>query len=331
MDGPGVLATGDVLSWRMPIPNRSTGSQWPELPYAQGRETWSTLHLWTQVVGKVRLVQTPWVNHSWHVPLYVTVRGLTTSPIPYDGRTLEIEFDLLAHRLTMRADDGAERTIPLVAQPVAEFYHVVMQELVALGMPVHIHTTPNEIADAIPFERDVAPRRYDAEYATRLWRALLQIDRVLKEFRARFIGKCSPVHFFWGSFDLAVTRFSGREAPPHPGGVPNFPDWVAREAYSHEVSSAGFWPGGGAIEHPAFYSYAYPAPAGFAGARVEPAGAFYSAALGEFILPYDAVRSAASPDEALLAFLQSTYEAAADLAGWPRTALERNLVPAGHH
>jgi len=194
-------------------------------------------------------------------------------------------------------------------------------------MPVRIHTTPNEIADAVPFERDLAARRYEPEQATALWRALLQIDRVLKEFRARFIGKCSPVHFFWGSFDLAVTRFSGREAPPHPGGVPHFPDWVAREAYSHEVSSAGFWPGGGAIEHPAFYSYAYPAPLGFAVARVAPPAASYAAALGEFILPYDAVSAAASPDEALLAFLQSTYEAAADLGAWPRAALERELVP----
>jgi hypothetical protein len=310
----------------MPTRNGSTSAQWPELPFAQGRETWSTLHLWTQVVGKVRLVQTPWVNHSWHVPFYVTVRGLTTSPIPYGGRTLEIDFDLSTQRLAMRTDDGAERVIPLVAQPVAAFYDAVMHGLAELGMPVRIHTMPNEIADAVPFERDVAPRHYEPEYAARLWRALLQIDRVLKAFRARFIGKCSPVHFFWGSFDLAVTRFSGREAPPHPGGVPNFPDWVAREAYSHEVSSAGFWPGGGAIDYPAFYSYAYPAPQGFATARIEPEAAFYATALGEFVLPYEVVRSAASPDETLLAFLQSTYEAAADLGGWPRAALERDLI-----
>ncbi len=311
----------------MAKPNRSTSAQWPELSYAAGHDTWSTLHLWTQVVGKVRLVQTPWTNHSWHVPLYVTVRGLTTSPIPYGGRTLELEFDFVAHRLRLRTDDGAERAVALVEQPVATFYGAVMAHLAELGTPVHVHTTPNEMADAVPFERDTAPRRYDPEQATRLWRALLQIDRVLKEFRAHFIGKCSPVHFFWGSFDLAVTRFSGREAPPHPGGVPNFPDWVAREAYSHEVSSAGFWPGGGAVEYPAFYSYAYPAPAGFGSAVVAPAAASFATALGEFVLPYDAVRTSASPDETLLAFLQSTYVAAADLAKWPRAALERTLGP----
>lgn len=309
----------------MAAANRSTGADWPELSYAAGRETWSTLHLWSQVVGKVRLVRTPWTNHSWHVPLYVTVRGLTTSPIPYGGRALEIDFDFLEHRLTLRTDDGGERTVPLIAQPVARFYAAVMRCLDELAMPVRIHTMPSEIADAVPFERDTAPRRYDPEQATRLWRALLQVDRVLKEFRARFIGKCSPVHVFWGSFDIAVTRFSGREAPPHPGGVPNFPDWVAREAYSHEVSSAGFWPGGGAVDYPAFYSYAYPAPAGFAQATVAPAAASYSTALGEFLLPYDAVRAAPSPDEALLEFLQSTYEAAANLADWPRAALERRF------
>jgi len=308
--------------------NRSTSAQWPELSYAAGHDTWTTLHLWAQVVGKVRLVQAPWTNHSWHVPLYVTVRGLTTSPIPYGGRTLEIDFDLIAHRLVLRTDDGAERMLPLAAQPVASFYAAVMAQLADLKMPLHIHTTPNEIADAVPFEQDTAPRRYEPEQATRLWQGLLQMDRVFKEFRARFIGKCSPVHFFWGSFDLAVTRFSGREAPPHPGGVPNFPDWVAREAYSHEVSSAGFWPGGGPVEYPAFYSYAYPAPEGFAAAKVGPAAASFSTALGEFLLPYDAVRTATSPDETLLEFLQSTYEAAANLAKWPRAALERKLGPA---
>ena len=307
--------------------NRSTGAQWPELSYAAGHDTWTTLHLFSQVIGKVRLVQTPWTNHSWHVPLYVTVRGLTTSPIPYGGRALEIELDLVAHRLSIRSDDGSERMLPLIAQPVASFYAEVMRILGELRMPVRIHTTPSEIADAVPFERDTAARAYDPEQATRLWRALLEIDRVFKEFRARFIGKCSPVHLFWGSFDLAVTRFSGREAPPHPGGVPNFPDWVAREAYSHEVSSAGFWPGGGAVDYPAFYSYAYPAPPGFAAATVAPAAASFSTALGEFLLPYDAVRTAPLPDETLLEFLQSTYEAAANLAQWPRAALERRLGP----
>lgn len=311
----------------MSVHNRSTGADWPELSYAAGHDTWTTLHLWAQVIGKIRLVRTPWTNHSWHVPLYVTVRGLGTSPIPYDGRTLEIDFDFLEQRVTFRTDDGSERAVALVAQPVARFYAAVMQAMDELAMPVHLHTTPSEIADAVPFEQDDAPRRYEPAQATAFWRALLQIDRVLKEFRARFIGKNSPVHFFWGSFDIAVTRFSGREAPQHPGGVPNFPDWVAREAYSHEVSSAGFWPGGGPVEYPAFYSYAYPAPEGFAAAKVSPAAASFSTALGEFVLPYDAVRTTPSPDDTLLEFLQSTYEAAADLAKWPRAALERRLGP----
>jgi hypothetical protein len=311
-------------------PNRSKNEDWPDLPFARLRETCTTLQLWTQVVGKIRLVQTPWTNHSWHVPLYVTVRGLTTSPIPYGGRSFEIDFDLLEHRLLVLTSDGAEKIIPLAARPVAEFYRDVRQALNELQLDVNIHTTPNEIPDAIPFERDSQPRHYDRGYATAFWRALVQIDRVFKEFRARFIGKCSPVHFFWGSFDLAVSRFSGREAPPHPGGVPHFPDWVAREAYSHEVSSAGFWPGGGAIEYPAFYSYVYPAPQGFSLARVHPSAAFFSKELGEFILPYDEVRVAASPDETLLDFLQSTYEAAAAHGHWDRAALERDgFVPRG--
>lgn len=311
----------------MTPPNRSKGAEWPDLPLAEWRDTCTTFHLWTQVVGKIRLVQTPWTNHSWHVPLYVTARGLTTSPIAYGGRAFEIDFDLLEHRLLIRASDGAERIIPLVPRPVCDFYHEVLQALAELGIRVRIRTTPNEIADAIPFERDTEHRHYDREYATRFWRALVQIDRVLKEFRSRFIGKCSPVHFFWGSFDLAVTRFSGREAPLLPGGFPNLPDWVAREAYSHEVSSAGFWPGSGAIQYPAFYAYAYPAPEGFAQAPVRPAEAFYSKELGEFILPYDVVRTAASPDETLLGFLQSTYEAAAERGHWDRAALERELPP----
>jgi Family of unknown function (DUF5996) len=309
------------------LPNRSKSADWPSLPLAEWRDTCTTLHLWTQIVGKIRLVYTPWTNHSWHVPLYVTARGLTTSPIAYGGRTFEIDFDLLEHRLVIRASDGAERAIALAPRAVCDFYRELLQALVELGIRVRIHTTPNEIADAIPFERDTGHRHYDREYATRFWRALVQIDRVFKEFRSRFIGKCSPVHFFWGSFDLAVTRFSGREAPPLPGGFPNLPDWVAREAYSHEVSSAGFWPGGGAIQYPAFYSYAYPAPAGFSQATVQPSGAFYSEDLGEFIVPYDAIRTAASPDEALLEFLQSTYTAAAEGGHWDRAVLERELPP----
>jgi len=311
----------------MNVLNRSTTSDWPELPFAELSETAATLHLWTQVVGKIRLARTPWTNHSWHVPLYVTARGLGTSLIPYGGRSFEIDFDLLRHRLVIQGTDGAERSVPLQPGSVAAFYANVLEALAGLGFEIRIHTTPSEVADGVPFEKDTQERRYDREMATRFWRALAQIDRVLKEFRARFIGKCSPVHFFWGSFDLAVTRFSGREAPPHPGGIPNFPDWVAREAYSHEVSSAGFWPGGGGVEQPSFYSYAYPAPDGFAKARVSPSAAYFSNELGEFLLAYDEVRSATSPDEVLLAFLQSTYEAAANLAKWDRAALERELVP----
>jgi hypothetical protein len=313
----------------MTVRNRTTTSDWPELPFEALSETAATLHLWTQIVGKIRLARTPWTNHSWHVPLYVTARGLGTSLIPYGGRSFEIDFDLLHHRLVIRVTDGAERSLPLEPGPVSVFYRKLLETLSELGFEIRIHTTPNEIADAIPFEKDTKGRPYERESATHFWRALVQIDRIFKEFRASFIGKCSPVHFFWGSFDLAVTRFSGREAPPHPGGIPNFPDWVAREAYSHEVSSAGFWPGGSGVEQPSFYSYAYPVPDGFAKARVSPSAAYYSNELGEFLLPYDDVRRATSPDEVLLAFLQSTYEAAANLSSWDRAALERELVPSG--
>jgi hypothetical protein len=311
----------------MALPNRSTSADWPELPFEKWSDTAATLHMWTQIVGKIRLLQSPWTNHSWHVPLYLTARGLTTSPIPHGGRIFEIDFDFLEHQLVIQTIEGARRAIPLAPRSVADFYRAVLDDLRGLDLDVLIHTTPSEVADGIPFEKDTEHHSYDREYATRFWRALVQVDRVFKEFRARFIGKCSPVHFFWGSFDLAVTRFSGREAPRHPGGVPAFPDWVAREAYSHEVSSAGFWPGGGGIAYPAFYSYAYPAPAGFAQARVGPAGAAWSESLGEFLLPYQAVREAASPDEFLLEFLQSSYEAAANAAAWDRTALERELTP----
>ena len=295
---------------------------WPSLRVEDWSDTYATLHMWTQIVGKIRLVQTPWINHSWHVTLYVTARGLTTSPIPHGTRTFQIDFDFIAHRLVIRASDGGERTLPLAPRTVADFYEDVMAALADLGLPVRINPKPNEVPEAIPFPRDREHKSYDAEQANRCWRVLVEADRVMKAFRSRFIGKCSPVHFFWGAFDLAVTRFSGRPAPPHPGGVPNFPDWVAREAYSHEVSSCGFWPGGAGVPA-SFYAYAYPEPPGFAAAKVEPAAASYSTALREFLLPYDAVRTAASPDDVLLAFLQSTYEAAADLARWDRAALER--------
>jgi hypothetical protein len=302
---------------------RSLSSDWPALPYDDWADTATTLHLWTQIVGKIRLVQSPWTNHSWHVPLYLTARGLTTSPIPYHAHLFELTFDFLEHQLLIQSSHGGCRQVALEPRSVADFHAAVFSALYALGLEVHIQTTPSEIAGAIPFEQDTVHHHYDPEAAQRFWRTLLQADRVFKEFRARFLGKCSPVHFFWGSFDLAVTRFSGRPAPPHPGGIPHFPDWVAREAYSHEVSSAGFWPGGGGIAYPAFYSYAYPAPAGFAAAAVQPDGARWEPSLGEFLLPYERVRSAASPDAVLLDFLQSTYEAAAHGAGWDRAALER--------
>lgn len=303
------------------------GEAWPSLPLDEWKDTYATLHMWTQVAGKVRFALSPWVNHSWHVTLYVTSRGLTTSPIPYGERTFEIKFDFIDHRLVVETSGGDVKHIELRPRSVADFYGEVMSSLRGLGMDINIHTLPNEVADPVPFEKDVEHKSYDPEYANRFWRVLVQTDRLFKEFRAKFIGKCSPVHFFWGSFDMAVTRFSGRTAPPHPGGVPHLPDVVAREAYSHEVSSCGFWPGGGPIPYPVYYSYAYPAPEGFKDASVRPSAAFYSADLGEFLLPYDEVRKAEKPDTVLLDFLQSTYEAAADLAKWDRPALERDKLP----
>ena len=295
---------------------------WPELPYAAWRDTYATLHLWTQIAGKIRLSLTPWLNHSWHVVLYVSPRGLTTSPIPYGHRSFELEFDFLRHLLVVSTDDGARQEIALYPRTVADFYAELMTALSGLCIAVRIHETPNEIPDAIPFGEDRVHAAYDPVYAERHWRVLLQVHRVFSAFRTGFIGKCSPVHFFWGSFDLAVTRFSGSRAPLHPGGVPNLPDTVAREAYSHAVSSAGFWPGSPGIEYPAFYSYAYPEPEGFAAAPVKPAEAFYSDTLKEYVLPYDVVRTAPDPDRVLLAFLVSTYEAAAMGAKWDRAALE---------
>lgn len=302
---------------------RPTGKPaWPELPYPAWKDTCTTLQLWTQIVGKVRVALSPWLNHAWHVTLYVSARGLSTSPIPYGDRMFEIEFDFVAHRLEFRVSDGGRDALPLEPCTVAEFYRRVMAALASLGVPVVIDRQPNEISDAMAFDQDTVHAAYDADAAHRFWKILLQTHRVFSDFRTEFLGKCSPVHFFWGSFDLAVTRFSGRLAPVHPGGVPNLPDSIAREAYSHEVSSAGFWPGGGAIDYPAFYSYAYPAPAGFREARVRPDGAFFSEALGEFLLPYEVVRTAGDPDATLLAFLRDTYAAAADAANWDRSALE---------
>ena len=301
--------------------NASQSEAWPDLPYSAWQDTCSTPHLWTQVVGKVRLALTPWLNHSWHVPLYVNARGLTTSPMPYGSRSLEIQFDFIDHALDLQTSDGRRERLPLRPQSVADFYAAVMWVLAKLGTPVAINTYPAEIAGAIAFEQDRTHAAYDAQYANRFWRALVQADLVFKRFRTGFLGKSSPVHFFWGSFDLAVTRFSGRRAPLFAGKAPGVAPQVMQEAYSHEVSSAGFWPGGNGVDA-AFYSYAYPEPAGFRQTPVHPAQATFSESLGEFLLPYAAVRSASDPEAALLAFLQSTYEAAANSAKWDRTALD---------
>ncbi|MGA7325204.1 MAG: DUF5996 family protein [Rhodomicrobium sp.] len=296
---------------------------WPPLAYAQWQPTCKHLHLLTQIAGKVRLALTPWVNHSWHVPFYVSPRGLTTGAISYGADCFELTFDFLHHRLIIDASDGTQKILPLGAGSIARFYEAFFKVLGDLGIEVKISPLPNEVPDATPFAADVEARPYDEEAVLRFWQILRQSSRVLQLFRTRFVGKNSPVHFFWGSFDLAVTRFSGRPAPAHPGGIPNLPDAVTREAYSHEVSSAGFWPGGPGLEYPVFYSYAYPAPDGFAEAKVSPPEAFYSREFGEFVLPYEAMRTASDPESALLEFLQSTYEAAASLARWDRKALER--------
>jgi hypothetical protein len=295
---------------------------WPELPTAQWRDTSATLQLFTQIVGKIRLARSPWLNHSWHVTLYVTARGLSTSPIPDGKRSFQIDFDFIAHDLRISTSDGAERQLALSGHSVASFYKAVMTALGQLGIVVEIDEMPNELPEPIKFSQDTQHASYDGDAVERFFRILVNADRVFKQFRTGFLGKASPVHFFWGSFDLAVTRFSGRRAPRHPGGVPHLPDAVACEAYSHEVSSAGFWPGSGAIDYPAFYSYAYPEPPGYRATTVRPDAAFFSEALGEFILPYDAVRTAADPDQALLNFLQSSYEAAANAGKWDREALE---------
>ena len=300
----------------------SRPEDWPSLPLAAWDKTRATLHMWTQIIGKIRLAQAPLINHWWQVPLYVTSRGLTTTPIPYDARTFQIDLDFIEHVLRISVDDGRHDAFALQPRSVARFHAELMDRMHGLGLEVPIWTMPCEIEHPIRFEADHQHAAYDADFANRFWRVLVQTERVLTIFRARFLGKVSPVHFFWGSFDLAVTRFSGRRAPPHPG-APNIADRVTREAYSHEVSSAGFWPGGPGLPEPVFYAYAYPQPAGFAQAAVAPVSASYNTAFGEFLLPYDAVRQAAKPDDLLLEFLQSSYEAAADLGGWDRAALER--------
>jgi len=294
---------------------------WPEIPFEAWRETCSALHLYCQVVGKYRLARTPWVNHSWHATFYVDARGLTTSLIP-DASGIEIRFDLVSHAVIGKAADGRRAKIPLVPMSIAEFHARFCELVKHLGGIPQFDGRPNEIPDPIPFRDDRRPRPYDADAVARFFQALVSIDRIFHEFRTGFLGKVSPVHLFWGSFDLAVTRFSGRPAPLHPGGVPGLPDEVTREAYSHEVSSAGFWPGNGGTTFPAFYSYAYPAPKGFAEARVAPEGAYFDQRLGEFLLPYEVVQKSDEPEATLMAFLESTYRAAADLAGWDRDALE---------
>lgn len=298
-------------------------SKWPDLPYEGWKETRETLHRWLQIVGKIRLSKSPWLNHGWHSTLYVTARGLTTSVI-HDGElSFSIDFDFVVHELRIQRSNGTTSRFPLKSESVATFYNRCIEGLCDVGIDVKIFGQPNELVDALPFQKDQIHQTYDPEFANRFWRVLLETDRVMKIFRSRFIGKASPVHFFWGSLDLAVTRFSGRRAPEHPGGIPHLPDLVTREAYSHEVSSCGFWPGNDQFPTAAFYSYAYPQPDRFGFAAV-PEGAYYHPALREFILPYDIVRNASSPDDRLMEFLEATYGAAADLGNWDREALEHS-------
>jgi hypothetical protein len=302
---------------------RAAIESWPLLPLDAWEDTYATLHLWSQIVGKTRLALAPMTNHWWQVPLYVSARGLTTGPMPSGARSFEVELDFLEHVVWVRTSEGVTRTLPLKARPVAEFHREYRDLLASLGFEVRIRPVPVEMVRVVPFADDREHASYDAAAVRRCFQILVQADRLLKEFRGRFLGKCSPVHFFWGSFDLACTRFSGRKAPLHPGGAPNCPDYVMREAYSHECISAGWWPGGGVVREAAFYAYAYPEPAGLPQARILPREASYRGDVREFILPYEAVRTAADPDAAVLSFLQTTYDAAADLAGWDRAALER--------
>lgn len=303
------------------IPNRASDQEaLPALPFDSWKDTLATLHMWTQVVGKVRLALSPLVNHWWNVPFYLTGRGMTTSAMPYQQGAIEVRFDFIEHELVVESSDGRVIEMPLRAESVAEFYKRFMATLAEAGVAVKIWTMPVEIPDPIPFERDDKHASYDREAVHKFWRILVWVDQVFKEFRGGFQGKCSPVHFFWGSFDLAVTRFSGRPAPPRPGADP-----ITREAYSDEVSSAGFWPGGGDIKGPAFYSYAAPEPPGFGDRRIGPAAAFYHPQLKEFLLMYDDVRTSSSPKADLLEFLETTYVAAADAAKWDRKALERPM------
>lgn len=317
------MAINGIVTRSLPV----SPDVWPKLPCTEWVDTIATLHMWTQIVGKIRLTLSPWLNQSWHVSSYVTARGMTTSAIPYEGRLFQIEFDFINHALNIEVSDGQMRTLPLEPKTVADFYKDLIASLDSLGIRVQIHASPNEVEEAIPFAEDTVHKAYDRQQANLLWQALVQSARVFGQFRARFIGKCSPVQFFWGSFDLAVTRFSGRPAPAHPGGSPNCPNWVMTEAYSEEVSSVGFWPGNAEAPDPIFYSYIYPTPEDFADSPIRPDTAFWLADLGEFVLPYEAVRTSDDPDATLTDFLQSTYEAAARVAGWDRGRHER---PAGY-
>ncbi|MBW4695969.1 MAG: hypothetical protein KME27_30000 [Lyngbya sp. HA4199-MV5] len=308
--------------------HHSSNDVWLPLAIAAWQDTYETLHLWTQIIGKIRLALAPKVNHWWHSTLYVTPHGLTTSTIPAGTRSFQITFNFSKHQLLIETSDGITRTIALAPRSVADFYQAVMSMLQELEIEVQIWTIPQEVVDPIPFEQDDRHATYNPEFAQRFWQILVQADRIMTQFRSRYAGKCSTVHFFWGSFDLAVTRFSGRLAPEHPGGVPHMADWVTREAYSHEVSSCGFWFGSGATEA-LFYAYAYPAPAGFQAYSIQPEAAFYSSAMQEFVLPYEAVRQADDPDAIVLEFLQSTYEAAANLGQWDRATLEYKPVVKG--
>jgi len=319
-----MVQRGNMLPIESAAPTRATPTRspevWPALPQAAWSDTCATLQLWMQMVGKVRMALTPAINHCWNVTLYPTVRGLTTGPMPHGSLMVEIDFDFLEHLLVVETSEGERRTIPLKPMTVAAFYRELMAALVGLGAPVRIWKMPCEIAEPIAFDQDRLHQAYDAEFAQRFWRVVLQTARVFTLFRARFMGKVSPVHLFWGALDLACTRFSGRTAPEHPS-MSGLPDRVTRDAYSHEVSSCGFWPGAPGIE-PFFYSYAYPEPAGYREYAIAPAAASFNAAFGEFVLPYDQMRQSTDPDGALLEFLQSTYEAAANCAGWDRDALE---------
>ena len=300
-------------------------TEWPELSYASAKSTYETLHLWTQIIGKIKLTKLPWINHSWHVTLLVTPTGFTTSDLRHEDQHFQIDFDLINHQLNIITNTGQSRAFALAGLSVASFYEKVVSALQELNIKININLLPNEVEKAIPFNKDTAHASYQPEHVTALHKALLSAQDVLTQFRAGFNGKCSPVHFYWGSFDLAVSRFSGREAPLHPGGIPNLPDRVVQEAYSHEVCSCGFWPGNEAVPFAAFYSYIYPEPAGYKNAKVKPDAAYYDKSLGEFILPYQEVQQAANPTSTLLDFLQSTYEAAADLAHWDRKSFEKKL------